>query len=103
MLHLCHDSDLGGAIYEEKIPIDVTTAGVAEEFNIDPTTCAMNGGEDYELLFTIAQSDYEKLKGVEGLSVIGHMSDKNEGVNLVSRSGTLVPIEAQGWDAFFKK
>ena len=103
MLHLCHDSDLGGAIYEEKIPIDVTTTGVAEEFKIDPTTCAMNGGEDYELLFTISQNDYEKLKNIKGLSVIGHMADKNEGVNLISRSGTVVPIEAQGWDAFFKK
>ena len=103
MLHLCHDSDLGGAIYEDKIPIDITTAGVAEEFKIDPTTCALNGGEDYELLFSVSQNDYEKLKNIEGLSVIGHLSDKNEGVNLVSRSGTLVPIEAQGWDAFFKK
>jgi thiamine-monophosphate kinase len=103
MLHLCHDSGLGGAIYEEKIPVDITTAGVAEEFEIDPTTCAMNGGEDYELLFTISQEDFEKLKDVDGISVIGHMTDKSEGVNLISRSGTVVPIEAQGWDAFFKK
>jgi len=103
MLHLCHDSGLGGAIYEEKIPVDITTVNAAEEFEIDPTTCAMNGGEDYELLFTVSQSDYEKLKDVEGLSVIGYMADKNEGVNLISRSGTLVPVEAQGWDAFFKK
>ncbi len=103
MLHLCHDSGLGGAIYEEKIPVDITTADVAEEFEIDPTTCAMNGGEDYELLFTVSQEDFEKLKDVDGISVIGHMTDKNEGVNLISRSGTLVPIEAQGWDAFFKK
>ncbi len=103
MLHLCLDSGLGGAIYEDKIPVDITTAGVAEEFEIDPTTCAMNGGEDYELLFTISQEDFEKLKDTDGITVIGHMTDKNEGVNLISRSGTVVPIEAQGWDAFFKK
>ena len=87
----------------DKIPIDLATVSVAREFEIDPTTCAMNGGEDYELLFTISQGDFEKVKGITGISVIGHLTEKNEGYNLVSRSGSLVPITAQGWDAFLKK
>ncbi|OQX81100.1 MAG: thiamine-phosphate kinase [Bacteroidetes bacterium 4484_249] len=103
ILHICKDSSVGCSIYDEKIPIDFTTVSVAEEFNIDPTTCALNGGEDYELLFTVAQSDYEKLKEIKGISVVGHITDKSEGVNLISRSGSLVPITAQGWDAFLKK
>ena len=103
ILHICKDSKLGCSIYEDKIPIDVTTDQMAREFNLDPTTCALNGGEDYELLFTIKQSDYEKVKDITGISAIGHVTDKNEGVNLISRSGTSVPITAQGWDAFLKK
>jgi thiamine-monophosphate kinase len=103
MLHICIQSGVGCNLYEDKIPIDVTTSALAMEFGIDPTTCALNGGEDYELLFTIAQSDYEKVKGVEGISVIGHLTEKNEGYHLISKSGTVVPITAQGWDAFLKK
>jgi len=103
ILHICKDSELGCSIYEDKLPIDITTVSVAREFQIDPTTCALNGGEDYELLFTVAQSDFEKLKDIQGISVIGHLSDKSEGVNLISRSNTSVPITAQGWDAFLKK
>ncbi|MCD4790245.1 MAG: thiamine-phosphate kinase [Bacteroidales bacterium] len=103
ILHICKDSKLGCNIYEEKIPIDVTTATMAQEFEIDPTTAALNGGEDYELLFTIKQDDYDKIKDIMGISVIGNLTEKNEGVNLISRSGTSVPITAQGWDAFLKK
>jgi len=100
VIHICKSSKVGCTIYEDKIPVDHQTIQVAEEFNLDPTTCALNGGEDYELLFTIKQEDYEKLKDVEGISIIGHINDENEGINLISRSGTSVPITAQGWNAF---
>ncbi|MCF8368758.1 MAG: thiamine-phosphate kinase [Bacteroidales bacterium] len=103
ILHICQQSDLGCVLYEDKIPIDITTDGVAKEFQIDPTTCALNGGEDYELLFTINQSDYEKLKSIDEISVVGHMTEKSAGYHLVSRSGTQVPLIAQGWDAFLNK
>ena len=103
VLHICSMSKLGCSIYEEKLPIDATTVGMAEEFNLDPTICALNGGEDYELLFTISQGDYEKLKDIQGISVIGHMTDESEGVNLISRSNAQVPITAQGWDAFLRR
>ena len=103
ILHITQQSKLGCALYEEKIPIDVTTVAVAKEFNIDPTICALSGGEDYELLFTMKQADYEKIKDMPEISVIGHMTEPSAGVNLVSRSGTQVEITAQGWDAFLKK
>lgn len=103
ILHIATQSKLGCNLYEEKIPIDITTASMAEEFKLDPAICALNGGEDYELLFTIDQKDYEKALAIKEISVIGHMTDAAEGVNLISRSGTLVPITAQGWDAFLKK
>jgi thiamine-monophosphate kinase len=103
ILHIATQSKLGCNLYEEKIPIDVTTASMAEEFKLDPAICALNGGEDYELLFTVDQKDYEKALAIKEISVIGHMTDATEGVNLISRSGTLVPITAQGWDAFLKK
>ncbi|NOX48153.1 MAG: thiamine-phosphate kinase [Chlorobi bacterium] len=98
--HICKKSKVGCAIYEDKIPVDVQTVQVAEEFKLDPTTCALNGGEDYELLFTIKQADFEKLKDVEGISVVGHIMEENAGINLISRSGASVPITSQGWNAF---
>lgn len=103
IIHISKQSELGCSIYEDKLPIDMTTISIAREFELDPTTCALNGGEDYELLFTVAQEDYEKVKDIMGIAVIGHMTEKNEGINLISRSGTQVPITAQGWDAFLKK
>ena len=103
ILHICIKSGMGCNIYEEKLPIDITTITQAREFKIDPTTAAMNGGEDYELLFTIAQKDYEKIKDIQGISVIGHITDKAGGCNLISRDGSVVPITAQGWNAFLKK
>lgn len=103
ILHICIKSEMGCNIYEDKLPIDITTITQAREFKIDPATCAMNGGEDYELLFTVAQKDYDKVKDIQGISVIGHITDKNEGYNLISRSGSVVPITAQGWNAFLKK
>jgi thiamine-monophosphate kinase len=103
ILHICHQSKLGCSIYEEKIPIDITTEAVAMEFKMDPTLCALSGGEDYELLFTVSQSAYEKIKDLEDISIIGHMTDESAGVNLVSRSGIQVEITAQGWDAVLRK
>jgi thiamine-monophosphate kinase len=96
--HICTNSNTGCSIYEEKIPIDQGTFDTARSFNIDPTTCAMNGGEDYELLFTIAMNDYEKVKNIPELTIIGHVTNKNEGLNLITKSGQLVEIKAQGWD-----
>lgn len=97
ILHIAKDSGLGCRIYENKLPIDVITAEVAKEFQIDPTTAAMNGGEDYELLFTIDVNDFEKAKEIKGIHIIGHMTEKAEGEYLISNGGSLYPIEAQGF------
>ncbi|MBK6829912.1 MAG: thiamine-phosphate kinase [Flavobacteriales bacterium] len=102
-LHLAHNSGTGVRIYDEKIPIDPSTYQTARDFNLDPTTCALNGGEDYELLFTIAQADYEKIKGNPSVTIIGHMTDKASGSMLVDKQGGLHELKAQGWDAFLKK
>jgi len=98
ILHICHDSNAGCRIYEEKIPIDPMTVSTSEEFNISPVTAAMNGGEDYELLFTIRREDYDKISSVEEVTVIGHMTAVEEGCNLVTSDNVLVEILAQGFD-----
>ncbi|MBI2270661.1 MAG: thiamine-phosphate kinase [Bacteroidetes bacterium] len=103
ILHICTQSGVGCNLYEEKIPLDPMTFNRAREFNLDPTTCALNGGEDYELLFTVDISHYEKIKDNPDITIIGHISDKNSGCNLVSKSGTVHPLKAQGWDALLKK
>lgn len=103
ILHICDRGEVGAVIYEEKIPIDPTVINTAADFRMDPTLCALNGGEDYELLFTIAQSDFPKIKGNPHLTVIGHITDREAGVNLVSRDGSQHAITAQGWDAFLKR
>lgn len=100
IIHICEASGKGCALYEEKIPIDPDTVSMADEFKIDPTTAALNGGEDYELLFTIAQSDFEKMKNIQGITPVGHIMEG--GANLVTRGGSLVPLTAQGWDAFIR-
>ncbi|HNW70500.1 MAG TPA: thiamine-phosphate kinase [Bacteroidales bacterium] len=102
ILHICANSEKGCAIYEEKIPIDFSTINLCDSLKIDPTTAALNGGEDYELLFTVSQKDYELLKNFTEVSIIGHITDKNSGTNLVTRSGQLVPLTAQGWNSFRK-
>lgn len=99
-MHLCKHSNLGCAIYDEKLPIDHETHRVAREFNLDPSTCALNGGEDYELLFSIDQKDFDKIKGHEFMTVIGHFTDKGSGMNVIERSGASVPMQAQGWNHF---
>lgn len=102
-LHIARASGLGVRIYDEKLPIDPTTYSAARDFNLDPSTCALNGGEDYELLFTVAQSDFEKVKGNPSLSIIGHMMDAASGYHLVDKQGGLHELKAQGWDALLKR
>ncbi len=102
-IHICQESKLGVDIYEDKLPIDPKTVLTAQDFNLPATTIALSGGEDYELLFTVKQSDYEKVKGNPHLTVIGHMKDKGAGMNLVTRDGKSTPLTAQGWDAFLNK
>ncbi len=98
IMHIAEQSFVGADIYEEKIPIDPQTSQTARDFNLDPTTCALNGGEDYELLFTIKQKDYDKIKGNPNLTVIGHITDSLTGCRLITRSGELITLKAQGWD-----
>lgn len=99
-LHLCKQSNTGCRIYEEKIPINPQTRELSMEFKLIPSVAALSGGEDYELLFTIGQADYEKIKDTEGISVIGHMTDASEGKAMITPDGKQVEITAQGWDGF---
>lgn len=98
ILHLCKDSHLGCVLYEEKIPISEDTKKAAYKFEIDPTACALSGGEDYELLFTLPQADYEKLVLNEQISVIGYMTEPGKGVHILTKGGGKHPITAQGWN-----
>ena len=98
--HLCKQSGTGMRIYEDKLPIDKQTYDTAVEFHLDPITCALNGGEDYELLFTISHADYEKLKQHADIAMIGYMAPAAEGQYLVTKNGQQVEINAQGWNAF---
>ena len=100
ILHLCKQSKVGCKLYEDKIPLDPTVITACEEFQIDSTLVALSGGEDYELLFTLDQLQYPKIKGNPNLTVIGHMTDPSEGRALVTRGGTEIPLTAQGWNAF---
>lgn len=103
ILHIATQSQVGCNLFEEKIPIDPSTYNMAREFNLDPTMCALSGGEDYELLFTIDQADFPKVKANPDITVIGHLTHSKEGVNLISKAGTSIPLTAQGWDSFLKK
>ncbi|MFT6096046.1 MAG: thiamine-monophosphate kinase [Nonlabens sp.] len=100
IIHLCKHSEVGITIYEDKIPLDPTVITACEEFNLDSTTIALSGGEDYELLFTVKQEDFPKIKANPSLSVIGHVVDASLGINLVTRDGQQVPIKAMGWNSF---
>ena len=100
IMHICKQSDKGAQIYEEKIPIDYHTYKTAEDFEFNATTAALNGGEDYELLFTIAQKDFEVVKGIPGIAIIGHIADKEGGITMVARGEQVVELQAQGWNAF---
>lgn len=98
ILHICKDSNLGCVLYEEKIPIDEQMKQAAFKFEIDPTACALSGGEDYELLFTIPQSEYDKLVLNEEISVVGYMTDAEEGATIITKGGGKHAITAQGWN-----
>ena len=98
ILHLCKESNLGCVLYEEKIPVAEEMKKAAFKFEIDPTACALSGGEDYELLFTISQSDYDKLILNEEISVIGYMTEVEQGANILTKGGGKHPITSQGWN-----
>jgi len=100
LMHICSQSGVGCCIYEDKLPIDFAAAQLAEEMNLNIVTCALNGGEDYELLFTCSLDDYEKLIPVEDLYIIGHITKPEYGCNLIGRNGEEIPLKAQGWNAF---
>jgi thiamine-monophosphate kinase len=102
ILHICEKSGVGAVIYEEKIPISEDTRNAAYKFEIDPTACALSGGEDYELLFTIKQDDYEKLTLNEQISVIGYIAEADQGAKIKTKGGNTFDITAQGWNAFKK-
>ena len=100
LLHICTQSNVGCCIYEDKLPIDFQAAALAEEMNLNIVTCALNGGEDYELLFTCSLDDYEKLIPVDDLYIIGHITKPEYGCNLIGRNGEELTLKAQGWNAF---
>ncbi len=100
VLHLCKGSNVGAMVYNSKLPIDSATSVSAIDFNLDPVTCVLNGGEDYELLFTIRQEDFDKIKGNPHMTVIGYMTDADQGVFLVDSNDSLIPLKAQGWNHF---
>ena len=100
IIHICKQSKVGCDLYEEKIPLDPQVISTCEEFNIDSTTVALNGGEDYELLFTISQDDFLKIKANPSLSVIGYIKEEKEGIHLITRADTKIPVKAQGWKNF---
>lgn len=99
LLHICKQSGVGCTIYEDKLPIDPTAYDTARELNLDPTTCMLNGGEDYELLFTVSIDDFDKIKLNPSITIIGHITPKDEGANLVPQNGPMIPLQAQGWNS----
>ena len=102
LLHICEKSGVGCVVYEEKLPISEDSRKAAYKFEIDPTACALSGGEDYELLFTIKQDDYEKLTLNEQISVIGYVTEAEQGAKIKTKGGNTFDITAQGWNAFKK-
>ena len=103
ILHLCKQSRLGCVLYEEKLPIDEAMRKAAFKFEIDPTACALSGGEDYELLFTISQSDYDKLTLNEQISVVGYMTEPEQGAHILTKGGGKHALTAQGWNHYKNK
>lgn len=98
ILHICEQSQVGCNIYEDKIPMDIETKKFAEELSVNPIVAALNGGEDYELLFTIPMSEYEKVKKEFDFTVVGHITEKGNGANLITGGGSAIPLQAQGWN-----
>ena len=99
LLHICNQSEVGCVIYENKIPIDYTVVGLAQEMSLDPTVCALSGGEDYELLFTISLDDYEKIKDQKRVTIIGHITSDKENYTIVDKNEQVHKLIAQGWNA----
>ena len=100
ILHICKASKVGCYLYDEKIPIDAKTSMTAIDFNLDPSTCALNGGEDYELLFTVKQEDFEKVNSNPNMTIIGHITDEKDGIYFIDKSGSEITLKAQGWKHF---
>ena len=98
LLHICKQSHVGCQVYEERIPLDYQTASMAEHFNMNVSTCALNGGDDYELLFTVSLSDYEKVKDIPQIRIIGRIQKEEYGCQLVTRDGNEFELKAQGWN-----
>lgn len=103
MMHICEQSGVGCRLYEERIPLDYQTAAAAEEFNLNVTTCAMNGGEDYELLFTVPLTHNEEMQQMEDVKVIGYITPASEGKKLICRDGSEFDLKAQGWNPLKKE
>jgi thiamine-monophosphate kinase len=103
ILHICKQSDKGCVLYENKIPVDTKTYATALEFGVLPSVAALNGGEDYELLFTIKQKDYESIREIGNISVIGYIKDKSSGCSLITYDNKVISLTAQGWDAYLKQ
>jgi thiamine-monophosphate kinase len=103
LMHICSQSNVGCRIYEERIPIDYQTAVMAEELNMNVTTCALNGGEDYELLFTVPLTEHEKVAAIKGIKVIGHITKAELGSGLITRDGQEFELKAQGWNPLKEK
>ena len=103
VLHICKQSNVGALIYEDKLPIHPDAKEFAYKLEIDPTACALSGGEDYELLFTLAQADYDKIKDALGISVVGYITEESEGTTILTKGGNKHPLTAQGWNAFGKQ
>ncbi len=102
ILHICKNSKVGCSIYEDKIPLDFQTKQFGEELSINPLVAALNGGEDYELLFTIPLEDHDKIKNDPDISIIGHIAEASEGANLITGAGAAIPLQAQGWNQLKK-
>ncbi|RFN59016.1 thiamine-phosphate kinase [Marixanthomonas ophiurae] len=99
VIHICKNSKVGCNLYEDKIPLDPQVISTCEEFEMDSTTIALSGGEDYELLFTVSTEDFPKIKGNPHLTVIGHMTQESEGMHLITRANTKIPLVARGWNS----
>jgi len=100
LFHICKQSGVGATIYKDNLPADEQMLETALEFNLDPITCIMNGGEDYELLFTVPLADYDKVKNHPDISIIGKITEASEGINLANKHGQAFPLQAQGWAHF---
>lgn len=103
IIHICKQSDTGCRLFEDKIPVDYQTEEIAKKFGLVPVTMALSGGEDYELLFTVPQSDFETVKDIESVSIIGYITDKAEGMNLITKDEKIFELKAQGWDAMLNR